>query len=124
MIVTIITLVIVGIYFITYFAGFLDYLFGSYFSDLRTSEEIANEDLKKALPDITDFFFTINSFTCIEVIVLQIINIDFSQAVTAIATYTISMILFFASVISKKSYYKKEILSVIIGIVLVVAFSI
>ena len=114
MVITLITLAIIVFEIIIYFGYFLDHLFGTYFSDRRISVEIANEDLKKNLPDMISFFDALNSVICFEVAILLIIDIAPSEFVLASFVYIASGIMLFITARKDIKYNIKEVLKVII----------
>ena len=122
MIVTIIALAITILNCFVYFAPFLDYLSSRYWSDSRISPKIANEDLKKSLPDMADLAVSIQNTLSVLIVVLRLCQVSIEYLSGAIGIFAIISVMFFIGVIVKPYGRFKQILSVIFGIILVAVF--
>lgn len=122
MIVTIIALAITALNCFVYFAPLVDYLSSEYWMARRISPKIANEDLKKALPDIADLTASIQNTLSVLIVVLRLCQVSVEYLSGAIGIFAVVSVVFFIGVIAKPYSRVKEILSVILGITLVVVF--
>ncbi len=122
MIVTIIALAITALNCLLYFAPLMDYLTSRYWTARRISPMIANQDLKRTLPDIVDLASSIQNTLATLIVLLRIFQVSIQYLSGAITIFAIASVVLAIGIVVNPRQHMREILSSILGAILVAVF--